>query len=262
VQHVSMAARHTLCKQSNGTASHVCTHTSHTTHLKVVLVDGHLKVEPRELTQVAVRVAVLSPVVVAAHPARQTGGQPQQRHPSQRARHPCCRRSARASRPLLNVRACACVCVCVCVCVCACVCVCVCEWVCECVCVRVCVCVRACVRVCVCVCVCVCSRTHAHTARVTAPEHGPDLKHALKVGADGHLLVQLRALRQAARSPHVVKPARGAAAQRARVFDRGGGYGQYTHAAVHTRSGTHTQLYTHAAVHVLECDRPTPGASS
>jgi hypothetical protein len=30
-------------------------------HLEVVLVDGHLKVQPGELAQVAVRVAVLSP---------------------------------------------------------------------------------------------------------------------------------------------------------------------------------------------------------
>lgn len=39
------------------------------------------------------------------------------------------------------------------------------------------------------------------------PEHWSNLKHAVKVSADGHLLVQLRALGQAAGPPHVVKPA-------------------------------------------------------
>jgi hypothetical protein len=39
------------------------------------------------------------------------------------------------------------------------------------------------------------------------PEDWPNLKHAVKVSTDGHLLVQLGALRQAAGAPHVVKPA-------------------------------------------------------
>jgi hypothetical protein len=42
--------------------------------------------------------------------------------------------------------------------------------------------------------------------RLCAPEHGSNLKHSVKVSADGHLLVQLRALGKAARTPHVVKP--------------------------------------------------------
>ena len=38
------------------------------------------------------------------------------------------------------------------------------------------------------------------------PEHWSNLKHTLKVSADGHLLVQLGTLRQTAGATHVVKP--------------------------------------------------------
>ncbi len=48
--------------------------------------------------------------------------------------------------------------------------------------------------------------------RVLRPEDRPDLEHALHVGADRHLLVQLRRLRQAARLAHVVELEHGGAA--------------------------------------------------
>ena len=45
------------------------------------------------------------------------------------------------------------------------------------------------------------------TTPLPPPEHWSNLKHPVKVSTDGHLLVQLGALRQAARAAHVVKPA-------------------------------------------------------
>jgi hypothetical protein len=45
------------------------------------------------------------------------------------------------------------------------------------------------------------------TTPLPAPEHWSNLEHPVKVSTDGHLLVQLGALRQAARAAHVVKPA-------------------------------------------------------
>ncbi len=41
--------------------------------------------------------------------------------------------------------------------------------------------------------------------RRAAPEDGPQLEHAGHVGADGHLLVELGGLRQAALAAHVVQ---------------------------------------------------------
>ena len=59
----------------------------------------------------------------------------------------------------------------------------------------------------------VCARVRApvRVARVR-PEDGSKLEDALKVGADGHLLVELRALRQAGGAAHVVEAEDGGAA--------------------------------------------------
>ncbi len=44
----------------------------------------------------------------------------------------------------------------------------------------------------------VCCPKLEHAPTHLRAEHGPDLKHAAQVGTDGHLLVELRRLRQAA----------------------------------------------------------------
>lgn len=45
---------------------------------------------------------------------------------------------------------------------------------------------------------------HVHSRH--APENGADLKHAWHVGDDGHLFVELGALRQTPWPAHVVQP--------------------------------------------------------
>ena len=56
------------------------------------------------------------------------------------------------------------------------------------------------------------AQNRAKAGARAAPEHRPNLKHAVRVAADGHLLVQLRRLRQARRRAKVVGVEHGGAA--------------------------------------------------